>query len=325
MFPANQQSLMHRRHNLTVAGLTLAVGLSLAPTRALAQNSPEELILTVARAQELASAAIGDASSPLGILLLQIGPSSSYSWGDQGLGHFSLALGGVGAAFSITSPDYTDSDPSGADRIDGPVGAFYSDLSIGLWEGHSGGRVRSVGSVDFLFRLGYTLGDQTDIVDNLDLGSLKPIVGAGLRVGLLKGDGLPSVSLAGGINFLQRRTFEVRGTAFGGAVSRPFVVSLNLKQKGAFLLTEVGKRFGFITPYAAGGIVSQRLEADYDSEVWYDVNSSSVGVHDDLEFEETRGVVFGGLGFGSGLLRFALEGGVAGSEPYGTFFINFTR
>lgn len=316
--------MMRHRHSAVIAVLMLG-GLCATPGRTLAQNSPEELILTVARAQQLAGAAIGDAASPIGILLLQIGPSGAFAWSDQGLGHASLALGGSGAAFSITNPDYTESDPAGADRIEGPVGGFYSDVSIGLWEGHSTGRLRSLGSIDFLFRLGYTLGDQTDIVDNLDLGSLKPIVGAGLRVGLLKGPGLPSVSLAGGVNFLQSRTFEVRGTAFGGSVSRPFVVSLSLKQKSAFFLAEIGKQFGFITPYAAGGVVRQRLESSYDSEVWYDVNSSSVGVSDELDFTETRGVAFGGLGFGSGLLRFALEGGVAGDEPYGTFFINFTR
>jgi hypothetical protein len=307
-----------------LAAVAALVGLGGEPTKVAGQNSPEELVLIVARAKELAALALEDAVSPIGALLFQIGPSGGFAWGDQGFGHFTISLGGRGTPLSITNPDYTAEDPGGADRIESPAGAFYTDLSVGLWPGHQGGKVQGVGSGSLLLRLGYTLGDQSDIVDDLDVTSLKPIYGIGLRLGLLKGAGLPSVSVAVGANFLQRRTFKVPGTAFGGTDSRSFEVVLSLKQSGTFLLGEVGKRFGIITLYGAGGVVGQHLEAQYDSEVWYDANSNSVDIGDDLEFETSSGVFLGGLGFG-GTVRLVLEGGMWEGEPFGTFFLSITR
>ncbi len=43
--------------------------------------------------------------------------------------------------------------------------------------------------MDLLLRLGYTVGDQTDLARTVELGSLKPILGTGVRLGLLFEDG----------------------------------------------------------------------------------------------------------------------------------------
>lgn len=304
-----------------IRALPLAVVMTTWPALDLrAQNSPEEFLLTVARAKELARGALDDLVLPIGTLLVQIGPSSVYAGGGQGPGRLSVALGGAGGPLTIQSPDYTEPDPTGTDQIEAGVGAAYADVSIGLVPGSSGPRVEGVGSVDLLLRLGYTLGDQPDIGDEVDLGSLKPIYGIGTRVGILKGPGLPAISLAAGVNVFQKRTFGVQDTEDG----TPFEVRLDLEQTTKFALLEIAKKAGFFTPYLAVGIADHGLDAEYVSEVVYDAPAKAI-VTDIVESDKSRGVFFGGLEIGGGLVRFTLQGGFSGGEPFGNVFLRLTR
>ena len=179
-------------------------------------------------------------------------------------------------------------------------------------------------SADLLLRLGFTLGDQEDLGEEIDLSSLAPIFGAGLRLGVVKGEKLPSISIAGGINFFQNRTFKVQGEVEEGGEITPFEVELNMQQTSVFFLLEVGKQLGWVTPYLVGGVANHRLEASYGAEVVYDIDAEAVRATDDLDLKETQGIVFGGVELGGGLFRFVLQAGVSGDESFGTFFLRFT-
>ena len=314
-----------RLHAGAAALVLLAGGTLFSPERARAQNSPEELILEVSRARDLAVLALEDLVGPVGLMLLRIGPSSAFASDPRGLGHGSLTFGAVAGALTLTSPDYTDADPTGGDRIDAAVGSVNTDITIGLASGRAIGRLEGVGSVDVLLRLGYTLGDQDDIADNVDVGSLKSILGAGLRIGVLKGEGLPAVSLAGGFNVLRRRTFNVRGTASNNGATKLFVIALELEQTTAFAMAEIAKRLGFVTPFAAFGVAGHTFESHYDSEVVYDATSNSVIVSVVVEIKRTSGIALAGLEFGAGPAGIVLEGGTAGGEAFGAFYIRFRR
>jgi hypothetical protein len=303
----------HVRTHLLALALLVTAGLGATP--ALAQgDTAEGLILTVARARDLARTALDDAVLPIGSLLNQIGPSSVFAADDQGFGNWSLSLGAGASKLTMTSPDYTVDDPSGDDAIEGGVGAAYADLSLGLFRGYrlSSGR-NTVGSVDLLFRLGYTLGDQENLAEEIDLGSWGPIIGGGLRLGLLKGPGLPSVSLAAGANYFQRRVFAVQ------IEDEDASVELDFEQTSAFLLLEVGKRLGPLTPYVVGGMTHHRLEAAYRAEVVYGDGAPAM-VRDDVDNKQTAALFYGGLELGSTWLRLSLEGGVSDGDPFGRFF-----
>ncbi len=322
--PMGPPRLLRRISVLAAAALVLVSACPLFMGHAVAQNSPEELVLTVARARMLANQALEDGVTPIGAMLVQLGPSTTYAAGSQGFGGWSLSAGGVAASFDITNPDYELSDPTGSDRIEGGIGAFYGDLSLGLYKGYDSGESHSILSADLLLRLGFTLGDQDDLDNEIDLGSLAPIFGAGLRLGVIKGEKLPSISISGGISFFQNRTFKVQGEVEEGGQTAPFEVELEMQQTSAFVLLEVGKQFGWITPYLAGGLGNHRLEARYSAEVIYDIDAEPVQAGDDLDLLKTQGVAFGGAELGSGLFRFVLQLGISGDETFGTFFLRFT-
>jgi hypothetical protein len=283
-------------------------------------STPEGLLLTIVLAQDLAEAALEDAVAPLGSLMGQIGPSAIYAASQQGAGNWSLSLGAAGATYELTNPDYTLDDPRGADRLEGGIGAFSADLSLGLLQGyHSSGRISGLGSVDLLLRLGYTLGDQANL-EEIDFSSWAPIFGGGLRFGVLRGPGLPCISLAAGVNHFTRRTYSVVGETSG----RDFEVNLDFEQTSYFFLLEIGKRFGFVTPYMSAGAVRNRLVADYDAGVIYDADSEIVTVRDAIDSQQTSGLFLAGLEVGRGLIRLDLEGGVLGDSTHGKVFLRIS-
>lgn len=291
-----------------------------AVTAAAQSDSAEGLILSVALAQDLAREALDDAVQPIGSLLNHVGPSSVFAAGERGFGAWSLSVGFAASEFKMTSPDYTLDDPRGDDRIEGGVGAAYADLSLGLFAGFPTGSstVTTAGSIDLLLRLGATLGDQDDLAEEIDLGSWAPIFGGGLRIGLLDGPSLPSVSIAAGANHFARRTFAV----LVDIEDEDAEVALDFEQTTVFALLEVGKSFGWITPYAVAGATHHRLKADYVAEVIY--GDGSATIDDAVDNGQTISTVYGGVEFGGGLFRLDLEAGVADDEPFGRLFFRFT-
>jgi len=282
-------------------------------------DTAEGLILTVARSQDLARAALHDAVLPVGSMLDQIGPSSIFLADDLDTRWWSISMGVTASSLSMTSPDYTVADPYGDDKIEGGVGAASADLSMRLFRGYSPSpSVTTAGRVDVLLRLGYSLGDQENLADSIDLGSWAPIYGGGLRIGLLKGPRLPSVSLAAGANHFTRRIFAVEVEGEDASVE------LDFEQTSAFLLLEVGKSLGWFTPYAVVGTSHQRLQASYLAEIVYgDDSGSSAVIYDAVDDKQTVKLIYGGLELGSGFMRFTFEGGVTDDEPFGRMFLRF--
>lgn len=300
----------------------MLVGLWIAASTAAAQDTDtaEGLILTVALAQDLAREALDDSVAPIGSLLNQIGPSCVFAAEEQGFGRWSLSLGATASKFSITSPDYTLGDPRDGDRIDGGIGAVFADLSLGLFRGYRPSEtITTAGSVDLMLRLGYSLGDQDNLAEKIDLGSWAPIYGGGLRFGLLKGPRIPSVSLSAGANSFQRRVFTVQVEDENAAVS------LDFEQTSAFLLLEVGKSLGWATPYFVGGLTHHRLQAEYTADIIYGSNENlTATIHDAVDNKQTVDLFFLGVEFGSDLLRLDLEVGTADGESFGRFFLRFS-
>jgi len=307
-----------------IAGVLVWVimGLTVLASGSLAQdgNTGEGLILSVARAQQLAEQTLEETVAPLGTLLSQIGPSSVFAAGDQGFGTWSVAIGGAATKFSVSSPDYTLEDPAGEDKIEGGAGAVYLDASLGLFRGYQPSQsVTTSGSVDLLLRLGYSLGDQENLAEKVDLSSYAPIYGGGLRFGLLKGPGLPSISLTTGANFFKRRVFSTT------IENEDAQVELDFDQTSTFLLLEIGQSFGWITPYLVGGVTHHRMQADYVADVLYGSDEQSTATIDDsVDIKQTLNMFYGGLEFGSGILRLDLEGGVSDGDPFARFFLRFS-
>lgn len=301
----------------------LLVGLCVVPSTAWAQgvDTPAGLILTVARAQELVRETLDDSVAPIGTMLNQIGPSSVFATGEQGFGRWSLSLGVTASEFTVTNPDYTVADPRGDDQISGGIGSANLDLSLGVFAGYEpSATITTAGSVDLLFRLGVSLGDQDNLAEEIDLSSWAPILGAGMRIGLLKGPDIPAVSLSVGVNYFQRRLFtvQVEDTDDG-------TVNMDFDQTTTFLLLEVGKSFGWVTPYLVGGRTHNRLNADYVADIVFGSDGSGTAVIDDsVDIKQTVNTIFGGLEFGSGLVRIDLEAGRAGDESFARFFLRFS-
>ena len=102
-------------------------------------------------------------------------------------------------------------------------------------------------------------------------------------------------------------------------------VNLNFDQTTTFALLEVGKSFGWVTPYIVGGFSHHRLNADYVADVRYGSGDGSTAtINDSVDDKQTVNMIFGGLELGSGLLRIDLEAGRAGDEPFGRFFLRFS-
>lgn len=283
-----------------------------APGRAAAQ--PEALILRAAQARDLIDQALADVVEPVGGLLGRISPSSSFATANHGLGYSAVSLGATGLRFEITDPDYTEVDASGTPAsIEGGAGAVFMDVEIGLFEGYGRtGRAKNMGAVDLLLRFGATVGDQENLAEKVDLQSWSPIFGAGFRVGILRGERLPSVSLSGGLNHFTERRFSVIGDVDGD----PFEVDLDLRQSTIFLLAEVGKQWRGVLPFAGVGVVWHDLDAEFRGEVLQ--GDEFARLADQVNHKATGANLFGGLELGSSFLRLVLEAGVSSGQPYGT-------
>lgn len=290
-----------------------------------AQLSPEELILYVARAQDLARQTLADAAPRIGILMVGIGPSSAAVTEERGLGHLSLSLGSRGAEFNVTNPDYTVTDPAGDDRIEGAVAAAYGDIGLGLLHRDRGPRTTVLGSLDLLLRLGVTVGDQPNIADSVELEHLKRIYGAGLRLGLLDGHDVPRVSLAVGVNHLDERTFSVVGKFTEGDTEVPYRVDLEFDETSNFAILELGKDFGPIAPYVAAGLTRHHLTSRYAAVVVFDAEATQQSqIADAVDIWLTQPIAYGGIEFG-GRLGLVLEGGATEDGVFGSLYLHLHR
>ena len=302
------------------SSLCVLVALSARPTASLAQSSAEELILTTRLAVDLANEALEDVVVPLGGLLGRISPSSSYASDAHGLGFAALTLGTVGLQFKMTNPDYDFYRNNGfAETVEGPAAAVYADLELGLYRGVPWGNAHNVGSIDLLLRYGLTLGDQEDLSEDLDVGkvidTLAPIYGAGARIGLMRGPGLPAVSVSLGFNHFVERSFRFTGDVDGV----PFAVGLDLAQTSNFVLLEVAKQFSFLTPYAGVGRVSQAMDASYAADIVVSGSSESSTIGEDVDVRATHTNLFGGLELFTGApVRLSLEAGSLDGTAYGS-------
>jgi hypothetical protein len=300
--------------------LAMTLATTLAPASARAQGDAWGLVMQVARAQQLATQALMDIQTPVGAVLSRISPGGAYASGDRGLGYWSLSLGATGMEFEITNPDYTEVGPDGSPAsITGPFGAAFADVELGLFSGYNTDRLHQVGSVDLLLRAGATLGDQERLAEDVQLDSIEPILGAGLRLGLLRGEGLPAVSVSAGWNFFLERTFRVQAEESG----ETYDIVLDFDQDTMFLIGELSKQFSFITPYGGGGLLWHHLQADYTAEVVY--STGTAGLADQLATHDRQELLYGGLELGSGVFRLVGEGGTSGGDPFGTVFLRFTR
>ena len=310
-----------------MVALLAAVQAALWPGVAAAQNggdNPEELVLKVVLAQDLAKAALADAVLPIGGVLGKIGPSGSLADGVHGFGFLSASVGVTGLGFSITDPNYTKTDRvENAGTIEGPIGAFYADVEIGLFEGYRTPRTDGLLGMDLLVRVGATVGDQEDLGERVEVSRLAPIYGVGMRVGLLRGAGLPAVSVAGGWSDFTERTFKVLGADAG----TDFEVGLRFRQMGSYFVGEIAHRFGWVVLDAGGGVTWQRFQAHYDAEVVYETSPSvkaTTAIAEDVDYHDTMGLAFAGLELGSNRFRVVLEGGAASGEPYGSLYFRIT-
>lgn len=316
--------MLARKQTRAFVLLILAAGL-LEAGPAGAQSTPEELILYVARAQDLARQTLTEAAPRLGLLMAGIGPASASSTAERGLGHVSLSVGARGAEFDVTNPDYTVADPAGEDRVDGAVAAAYADLGLGLLHRDRGPRPTVLGSLDLLLRLGLTVGDQPNIADSVDIEHLKSIYGAGLRLGLLDGRNVPRVSLAAGVSHLVERRFSVAGTFTEDDTAVPYRVDLDFKETSYFAMLEVGKDFGGIAPYVAVGATRHHLESRYTAVVVFDANASEQSeIADAVDVWHTQAVALGGIEFGR-RLGLVLEGGTTADGAFGSLYLHLHR
>ncbi|MBK8164351.1 MAG: hypothetical protein IPK64_00150 [bacterium] len=303
----------------------IALLIASAGGRAAAQQTPEEFILYMARAQDLARQTLADATPHLGTMIAGTGPSSATATVRPGLGHAALSVGLRGAEFTVANPDYTVDDPSGADRVESAVIAAFADASIGLLHRDRGPRATVLAGLDLLLRAGLTLGDQPDITRSVDLENLKPIFGGGLRLRLLDGGHAPQVSLAAGASFLTERRFSARGQLTEGDVTAPYEVNLSFEESSRFLLLEVGKRFGGFAPYVAMGWVRHHLRASYDAVVVFDVLAEpQMLANDDVDVRRTDGLICAGFELGSPL-GLVLEAGRSAGGSFGSLFLHLHR
>jgi hypothetical protein len=309
---------MQRTLAIAVAVLSMVSFVGVSP--ASAQSSPEEIILLSRQAVDLANESLSDVVAPIGGLLGRISPSSSFASGNRGLGYAALSVGGTALNFEMTDPDYTALEGGGSpDIVEGLAAAIFADLELGLFSGYGrDSRAKNIGSVDLLIRVGSSLGAQEDLEDDLDLGSWAPIYGAGFRIGLLRGEELPSVSLSFGFNHFTERTFSVLGESEG----EEFSVDLDFKETSRFFLLEVGKRWKQLIPFAGLGATWSRFEANYDAEVVYDLTSTStdiIKVGDSVDLNDRQGIFFAGVELGATTyVRIVLEAGAVSGDGYAT-------
>jgi hypothetical protein len=292
------------------------LALAVCAPEALAQDPPEELVLRTALANDLTQQALRGIIEPIGGLLGRISPSSSYATANRGLGYGAVSIGVTALQFEITDPDYTKVDAAGnAGTLDGPAAAAFADFEIGLFEGYGKrGKTNNVGSLDLLIRLGASLGDQNDLAEKIDTSSWAPIFGGGLRLGLLRGENFPSISVSAGVNRFTERTFRVLGDVDG----EPFEVAFDLDQTSAFVLAEIGKQWGGYLPFLGVGRVWHDLEARYRANVV--VQGGEAQIDNPVDVSAAKSLLFGGVELGSGFFRIVLEAGSSSGEPYGTFF-----
>ncbi len=310
---------MHTCTKLTVVASLFVAFLN--PLAAAAQG-PEEILLLSKQAVDLAEAALSDAVEPVGGLLGRISPSSSYASVSRGFGYAAISLGATGLEFKITDPDYTNLDAQGQPgTLDGFAGAVFADIEIGLFSGYGRTtRAKNIGSLDLLVRLGATIGDQDNLADEIDLGSLKPIYGVGFRLGILRGRDLPAISLSGGVNHFLRRSLNVLGDVDG----TDFEVGLQLEQTSAFFLLEVAKQWGPVIPFVGAGVVRHTLDTSLEADVVYDAANDGIAqVARGFDFFDNSGLFFGGLELGSQFVRVVAEVGSSSSDPYATFYFKF--
>lgn len=300
-----------------VAVFTLVSGTA---SRSQAQSSAEELILTSRLAVDLAHQALEDVVLPVGGLLGRISPSSGYASDAHGWGFAALTLGAVGLQFEMTNPDYDFYKQNGfADTVEGPAAAVYADLELGLYRGVPWGKARNVGSIDLLVRYGLTLGDQDDLGEDIDvnkvLETLEPIYGAGARIGLLRGPGLPAVSFSFGVNHFVQRSFRFTGEVDG----QEFAIGLDLEQTSSFFLFEVAKQLSFVTPYVGAGRVSHSMSSNYAADIRISGSSSDTTIGEDVDVRVSHSNFFGGLElFTGGPVRLNLEAGSLDDTAYGS-------
>lgn len=320
---ARSPSAVGRRGSVVLLAVTVVA--LCRPLAAAAQPSPEAMALYVARARELARESLIDAAAPVGVLLLGGGPTSAAASPRRGLGHGTLSVGARAVEFRVTNPDYTVADPAGADAVDGYIGAVYADLGLGLLNLDRGPRVTVLGSVDLLLRYGLTVGDQADIADRIDFGKLKSLFGAGLRLGLLAGRGVPTVSFSAGVNHLQERTFQAQGDIVEDDTRVPFAVALEFAETNYYALLEISAAWLGVVPYVAGGLTRHHLDARYAAVVVFDVDATeqppTAGT---IDLWESQGVVYGGLAIGR-RVGLVLEAGAAGDQGFASIYLQFHR
>lgn len=303
-----------------VFAATALVALASTSRNATAQSA-EELILTSRLAVDLANEALNDVVLPIGGLLGRISPSSGYASDAHGWGFAALTLGAVGLQFEMTNPDYELYRENGfVDTVEGPAGAVYADLELGVYRGVPWGKAQNVGSIDVLVRYGLTLGDQENLGEDIDvnkvLETLEPIYGAGARIGLLRGPGLPAVSVSLGFNHFVERTFRFTGEVD----NEQFAIGLVLAQTSSFYLLEVAKEFGFLTPYLGVGRVHHSMNSDYAADIRISGSDSNTTIGDGVDVRATHTNLFGGLElFSSSLVRLNLEAGSLDDTFYGSF------
>lgn len=315
---------MNRSQRITRPFLLLATALlaaSAAWTPTSAQTSAEELVLTSRLAVDLANQALEDVVLPLGGLLGRISPGSGYASGAHGIGWAAVSVGAVGLQFEMTSPDYEFFKRNGiADVIEGPAAAVYADFEVGLYRGVPVGTARNVGSIDLLLRWGLTLGDQDDLGDDIDVSkvidTLEPIYGAGARIGLLRGPGLPAVSMSFGFNHFVERSFRY----LGEVDDQPFAVGLGIEQTSSFLMFEVAKDLGFFTPYVGAGRVKHAMNSSYAAEIRISGSDENTTIGEDVDVKLTHTNLFGGLElFPGSPVRLVIEAGALDDTAYGSF------
>ena len=310
----------HQRLGRTLVLTVLALATLLPASASRAQTSAEELILTTRLAVDLANQALTDAVTPVGGLLGRISPSGAYASDGHGFGYAALSVGAVGLQFEMTSPDYQFYKSNGfADTVEGPAAAIYADLELGLYRGVPWGKLRNVGSIDLLVRYGLTIGDQENLGDSdLDVGqvleTLEPIYGAGARIGLLRGPGLPAVSVSLGFNHFVERSFGFEGEVDG----TPFAIGLDLEQTSSFYLLEVSKRLAFLTPYVGVGRVHHSMTSSYAAQIVVEGALGVTTIGDGVDVNTDHSNFFGGLELFAGApVRLNLEAGALDGDAYG--------
>ncbi len=299
-----------------VAGATVT-----APVQA--QTQAEELILTSKLAIDLANQALTDAALPIGALLGRIGPSGSMASDRHGFGYLAVSGGIVGLPFKMTNPDYTIYKELGRpEMVDGAAATLFADFEIGLFRGAQTRGFENVGAIDLLLRYGLTVGDQENINEtDIDFGTvmstLEPIYGAGLRIGLLRGGKLPTLSVSFGFNKFQERVFGFKGDVEGN----PIAVRLSLEQVSSYFRFEAAKRLSFLTLFAGAGIMNHDMESGYRADIVVTDSGSSLSatVSDGVVVDQTDRLLFGGIElFSSAPIRLGGEAGILDDTAFGS-------